>query len=88
MRKAKLGKPSPRRGYKFTDEEKEKARITAIKYTLKGKDHPQSRRVLNKETGEIYDTVTQAAKKIGMKRSTLSMQLNGHHKNNSGCVIL
>lgn len=46
--------------------------------------HPQARRVVNVITGEVFGTVKQAAKSIGMKRTTLIMQLRGHNTNKTG----
>lgn len=46
-----------------------------------GSKHWRSRKVLNAVTGEIYSTVTEAAKSIGINRGYLSNMLSGKSKN-------
>ncbi len=46
-----------------------------------GKDHPNSRRVVNVKTGGIYDSVLLAAEYHGYKMKTLYNWLSGHRKN-------
>ena len=46
-----------------------------------GIDHPTSKKIINIDSGIIYNTVSEAAISSGLKISTLSMMLNGHNKN-------
>jgi len=65
-----------------------KERIAAAKigqlnpmYGKTGADHPNSRRVRNRETGEIFDSVQIASDALGFKMKTLYNWLSGHRKN-------
>lgn len=46
-----------------------------------GKFHPAAKKVINTSTGDIYDTLKDAAEKIGMKRACLGKMLNGINRN-------
>jgi hypothetical protein len=48
-----------------------------------GAAHPNSRRVINKETGVVYDSVQIAADSLGYKMKTLYNWLSGHRINNT-----
>lgn len=45
-----------------------------------GAAHPNSRKVINKETGDVYDSVSIAADALGVKLKTLYNWLSGHRK--------
>jgi group I intron endonuclease len=49
-------------------------------------NHPMARVVLNLETGIYYDTVTEAAESISLKRTTLIMKLRGNNYNNTNLI--
>lgn len=51
-----------------------------------GRENPASRKVLNTETGEMYDTVKKAAEVVGLKITTLIMMLNGSNRNKTTLV--
>lgn len=51
-----------------------------------GKQHPKAKKVLDTTTGVIYHTVTNAAKAIGMKTTTLIAQLKGQNKNKTSLI--
>lgn len=55
---------------------------------MMGKDNVTSKKVINKISGEIYDCVREAADIIGMKRRTLSAQLNGQNPNYTNLMYL
>jgi group I intron endonuclease len=78
-----IGKPSGNKGHKMTNEQKHRISISR-KGKMCGKDHPNSRKVMHKETGTVYDSIIEASEKLGMNRTTLSAQLNGQNKNTSG----
>ncbi|MFH2034583.1 MAG: hypothetical protein ABIJ26_07810 [Candidatus Margulisiibacteriota bacterium] len=50
-------------------------------YGRTGKDHPNTRRVINVKTNGVYESVTQAADANGYKMKTLYNWLTGHRKN-------
>jgi hypothetical protein len=64
-----------RKGAKWTEEQKEKARLSML-----GKN---KKKVINSVTGEIYDSVENAAKAIGYSRENLINKLRGKLKNNT-----
>jgi DNA-binding NtrC family response regulator len=43
----------------------------------------KSKKVINTETGEIYNSVTEMCKILGLNRSTITNRLSGHLKNNT-----
>lgn len=45
-------------------------------------------KVLNTITGEVFQTIVDAANSIGMKKDTLRMKLNGKNPNNTSFIIL
>lgn len=55
---------------------------------IKGSKHYDSKKVINTKTGEIYDTILDAAKAIGIKRSTLSAKLSGQNTNKTDLKFL
>lgn len=74
------------RDKKLPDWWKEKIRATKIgelnpMYGRTGAKHPNSRKVINTDTGEIYDSVSIAAESNGMKMKTLYNMLSGHRTN-------
>lgn len=48
-----------------------------------GGNNPSSVKVINTESGVVYETVSEAARSIDMKISTLVMKLRGVNKNNT-----
>lgn len=72
--------PSCHRKYDETEERRNK-----ISKSLKGKNvlgkNPAAKKVIDTITGFIYNTVTEAAISLSIKRTTLVMMLNGKNKN-------
>lgn len=46
-----------------------------------GSKNPAARKVINIKTGKVYDTVSEVANILGMKKTTLTNQLTGYNKN-------
>jgi hypothetical protein len=53
----------------------------------KGSKNHISKKVVNKETKEVFDTITEAAESIGKYRIWLSSKLNGKHKNKTNFIF-
>ena len=64
-----------RKGVKVTEEQKNKTRLSML-----GKN---CKKVINTETGEIYESVQEAALSIGMNRVCLINRLKGRWANNT-----
>ena len=64
-----------RKGVKVTEEQKNKTRLSML-----GKN---CKKVINTETGEIYQSVQEAAISIGMNRTSLINRLKGKWVNNT-----
>lgn len=64
-----------RKGVKVTEEQKNKTRLSML-----GKN---CKKVINTETGEIYQSVQEAALSIGMNRTSLINRLKGKWVNNT-----
>lgn len=74
------------KGKKLPEWWKEKIRETKIgelnpMFGITGSKHPNSRKVININTGEVYDSVSIAADKHGVKMKTLYNMLSGHRVN-------
>lgn len=80
LRKSKIGT-------KATEETKAKLSKSKIEY-YKTNKHPQSKLLLNLETGIFYDTIKEAAFALNKKRPTLSMQLLGYNKNRTSLIFV
>ena len=90
------GKPSPFKDKHHTEETKEKLRILAkqrtvskevIEKMIEGRKK-LCYKILNTETGVIYEGIKFAAKSINMKYATLSCQLRGVYKNKTNLKII
>lgn len=57
-----------------------KVRTPEVKKKLKGNTNA-GKSIIDTKTGQVYNSVTEAAKSIGIKRTTLSMMLCGKNKN-------
>lgn len=55
-------------------------------YSVLNKKPPESKLILNTSNGIFYDTITDAAKSINMKMTTLSAKLLGQNKNNTNFI--
>ena len=64
-----------RKGVKVTEEQKNKTRLSML-----GKN---CKKVINTETGEIYESVQEAAQAISMNRVRLINRLKGRWANNT-----
>jgi len=74
------------KGHKLSQATKEK-----IRQTLLNKDYIPSKthkKVIDTKSGEIFLTTKDAAKSIGMQRTTLCMQLSGKNKNSTNFKLL
>lgn len=69
LREANLGK-------KYSDETKKKVSVAT-----KGGNNPTAKKVINTETGIIYECVKYAAKEMGISYWRLQYYLNGKHPN-------
>ena len=82
-----IGANNPVFGKKFprTDEQKDKYHRGGNNsmYGRRGALAPSSRKVVNTESGVIYETVKDAALGTNYKPNTLSMKLTGYRKNNT-----
>lgn len=54
----------------------------------KGKDHPNSRKVKNINTGNIFDSVSEAATILGINMKSLYNMLSGHRKNKTNLIFI
>lgn len=81
MSKAKLGKPSNKKGISLTNEIKLK-----LSLAKKGKPSKRGTLILNTENGIFYNSICDAANSINMKRSTLSEMLIGRNKNKTNFI--
>lgn len=90
MRAAKLGVKMPREqrakmlGVKHQPDRVEKARIRMIgnSYT-KGITPVNAKKVIDQVTGKVYSSATEAAKAVGMRRTTLTEKLRGKNNNDT-----
>jgi len=90
MSKARLGKKMPEEqrlkmiGRKASDDtkEKHKARMTGNQYT-KGRTPVNAKRVVCLDTGIVFEKVSDAARHLGMKESTLGAKLRGDNRNDT-----
>ena len=55
---------------------------------ISGAQNYGARKVVDTKTGEIFDTVTEAAEINNIKRATLSNMLNNYRKNDSNLIYL
>lgn len=70
LRQISLGPNNPNYGNYWTDEQKQYLREKAQKSgRYKGKNNPRAKKVMCIETGQIFDTMTDAAKAYGLKCS-------------------
>ena len=46
-----------------------------------GIKNPSARKIINIETGEVFDTIKEVVEKIGIKRTTFQAMLNGQNPN-------
>jgi hypothetical protein len=73
----------PNFGKKLSDDTKQKMSETIKKKYESGYMNPRSKKVINTETGEIYNTATEMCEIIGLNRSTMGRKLSGYSKNNT-----
>ena len=62
--------------------------IKSISEKRKGSNNHISKKVINTETNEVFNTITEAAKSIGKYRVWLSSKLNGKHSNKTNFMFL
>jgi hypothetical protein len=69
-------------------EEERLLKIKQVKEELSRKRSKKaSKKVINTMTAEVFDTITDAAKSIGITRPHLSSMLVGRNKNNTGMIF-
>lgn len=73
------GMASPNKGRTFSIDVKKKQSLAKLGRT--GILCPNSKKIVCTKTGRIYNSIGEAAKDIGMKRTTLNSQLNGCNPN-------
>lgn len=68
------GKPSPMKGKQFSEEHKQKISL-ALKNSYRehviGGNNPAAKKVRNMDTGEVFDTLTEAGKWCGKSRQNI-----------------
>jgi len=74
MKNSQLGK-------KHSEETKSKLSLIVKEY-FKNNVHPNSKKVINTETGEIYESASFLAKLLKINTATLTRQLSGFRKKN------
>lgn len=62
--------------------------IIALMERNKGSNNHISKKVINIETNEIFDTISDAANSVGKDRMWLSAKLNGKHKNKTPFLLI
>lgn len=66
--------------------QKQRLRISKLMKDKKGRDCRFSKKVIDTSSGVIYDSQTEAAKCLGIKRSTLCAMLIGQNKNKTNII--
>jgi hypothetical protein len=82
------GSASPNYGVKRTATARKNLSKTKVgssnpMYGRRGKDCYRSRKVINTDTGIVYDSILDCAKDIGMSQKTLAKKLRGNSTNNT-----
>lgn len=76
------GKESPMKGKRFTEEHKTKI-SNSLKNTYRphviGGNNPSAKKVINLDTGEIFNTLTDASEKYGISRQMIGKVCNGYN---------
>ncbi len=89
--------PHPTKGVPRTEESKAKMReackgrgVGELNYfygkSFTGKDHPCSKKIINLDTLQVYDSIKEATEKENYIYSTLKSRLNGRAKNNTNLI--
>lgn len=81
----KRGNLSPRFGKKLTQKSKNEIK-RSLGLQTKGGNNANAKLVLNLDNGIFYDYVGEAAEAYGIKRTTLTGQLNGTNKNKTRLI--
>jgi len=78
-----MGDKHPAFGNKHSEEWKvnRKTWITRKGHKMNGSLNGMSKKIINEDTGEIFNSVTEASISVDIKRTTLSAMLNGQNKN-------
>ena len=77
MSESKKGKPSPRKGIKLSKTQIEKMREA----------HPNKKEVMCIETNQIFPTIGEAARNLGLHYNLISQVCNGHRKTTGGLTF-
>nr|DAO35045.1 MAG TPA: intron associated endonuclease [Caudoviricetes sp.] len=81
------GVESPMKGKHFTEEHKSKI-SNSLKKSYRphvvGGSNPSAKKVINLDTKEIFETLTDASKKYGISRQMIGKVCNGHNKTAKG----
>lgn len=89
-RKQIIGNNTKQRWFNYSDQEKMiiKNKISNNHSDVSGKNNPKAKSVINIDTGEIFDTVKEAAQFYKINYSTLKARLQGQRKIPIGSVRL
>lgn len=74
--KGMKGKSHPHKSPNLTNEQRE-AKAEMCRNRV-GKNHPNSKRIEDIETGKIYESITDCAKDLGKTRASISSEINKH----------
>ena len=77
-----------KKGVLFSDEHKQNLSNKKIERFKDTSKHPRSRKVINVETSEIFNTITEAALSINVKWHTLANWLKNPYRNKSNLIFL
>ena len=77
-----------KKGVLFSDEHKQNLSNKKLERFKDKSKHPRSKKVINTETGKIFNTISEAALSINVKCHTLTNWLKNSHRNKSNLIFL
>lgn len=81
------GVESPMKGKHFSEEHKNKI-SNALKNSYRphviGSNNPSAKKVINLDTGEVFETLSEASKKYGISRQMIGKVCNGYNETAKG----
>jgi hypothetical protein len=80
---ANKGKDSWKKGKKSSDVSRKKVSETLKENYKNGYVSPVSKKVINTETGNIYNSVAEMCRNLGLNAGTMAGKLSGRRKNNT-----
>ena len=78
----RYGCENPHYGKKHTESAKEQIRNTRKKYTKE--KHPRAKKIINLDTGEVFEYMQSACDLYGLDKSTLTKACKGKRKSCGG----